>query len=961
MQSRMLQDGNRLVVFGSQIIGVLIVFVGLLTQHAELHSPRPVGSKMQVTEESGQKGDRFARLWDDPLEDLPAFQVAAPKDAPLSRTEKPPKQATASLDDSSPLKSDQSTAPVQSTKSAEPALVPDEPPTDQGIFLWNILDARPLPEVRERRLRIRYAIVSALVAAGYLPLRDSSLSPLMRTVGPPASPKKEPFGYFETFEAKDERFQRVSLIWTPKQSTAAPIKKDILTDIKTQIHRKGDLRDSAQFRVLHHGNSEDLITYLDGLNLPEDIELSHHISFMRATFPSKSLPGDARRLIHFPILTDDFLVEALVNELSLRIPQLNRDKGTSRIIIFTESDTKYSRTIASEFADKLKGRARLEVYSYLRGLDGRPEELRIPVKAENTASNDPAKSLLQGRAISENSFGTSQFDYLRRLALSLGEERRKKRDCDISAVGILGSDIYDKMLVLQAIRPELPAAVFFTTDLDALYLERGNQTFTRNLVVASADGLDMNGKKNPEDPKWKLPPMRDSYQAVLAKRIWAILTSGESKLDVSTRASSPRLFEIVAGKSVDLNPAKETFTAKASGLLGWLPELAAFIFVLALLNGFVILWAISTREGKAEAPDNACAPMAKRARTWVYTEIGLACAGLLFLLYMLSCSHAFLLFGEPLSLGASIWPSVMIRLLAFLVAVLLLLIASYTFVAHGEGLKEQIKAALPNDVTIRVAESLSQEAVNGCRFLFSEQRTPCREKPFAPVLEKLFDQTARRKRIMWASGIYLALSFILFAKWPPVVPARGAAPFLIDKVVVALGVALYVIHLIYCLDLHLSARSLLRTLRSFCFRADVEVKGSEMLTAVSELTAIIGKTLLYPLTVLILIILSRLQIFDTWIMTPSLTITFSLGAALLVAASLILWRQGARLKGAVLAAKGTKRQRGATEKKKIELINEGVFAAWHHQPIFAAIFSVVAVFGSLSIAGPLARLLFGSS
>lgn len=960
----MLQDGNRLVVFGSQIIGVLIVVVGLLTQHAELHSPRPIGIKTQVSEEAGQKGDRFARLWDDPLEDLPAFQVAVPKDAPQPRAEKPPaspRQAAVSLDESSPPNADQSTAVAESTKSPEPAVTPIQPPTDQGIFLWNILDARPLPEVRERRLRIRYATVSALVANGYLPLRDSSLSPLVRTVGPSASPRKEPFGYFETFEAKDEPFRRVCLIWTPKQSTAVPITRDMLTDIRTQIHRKGDLSDRAPYRVLHHGNSEDLITYLDGLSLPEDIELNHNISFMRATFPSKSLPREARRLIHFPILTDDFLVEALVHELSLRIPQLNRDKGTSRIIIFTESDTKYSRTIASEFAEKLKGRARLEVYSYLRGLDGRPEELRIPAKAESATNNDPAKSLLQGRAISENSFGTSQFDYLRRLALSLGEERRKKRDCDISAVGILGSDIYDKMLVLQAIRPELPAAVYFTTDLDALYLERENQTFTRNLVVASADGLDTNGKKNPVDRKWKLPLMRDSYQTVLAKRIWAILASSESKLDAETRGASARLFEIVAGKNVDLNPAKEGFAARASGLLGRLPELATVMFVVALLNGFVILWAISTRTGKSEGADSVCAPMTRRARIFVYTEIALACAGLLFLLYMLSCSHAALLFGEPLSLGASIWPSVMIRLLAFIVAVLLLLIASYAFVAHGARLKDQLKAALPSNLTLRVAESLSQEAVSGCRFLLSEQHTPRGEKPFAPVLERLFDQTARRMRIMLASGIYLALSFILFAQWPPVVPARGLTPFLIDKVVVALGVALYVIHLIYCLDLHLSARSLLRTLRSFYSLAEVEIKGSQMLIAVSELTAIIGKTLLYPLTVLILIILSRLQIFDAWIMTPSLTITFSLGAALLVAASVIVWREGARLKGAVLATRGKKRQMGATEKERIELINEGVFAAWHHQPIFAAIFSVVAVFGSLSIAGPLTRLLFGSS
>ena len=87
------------------------------------------------------------------------------------------------------------------------------------------------------------------------------------------------------------------------------------------------------------------------------------------------------------------------------------------------------------------------------------------------------------------------------------------------AVGVLGSDIYDKMLVLQAVRPALPAAVFFTTDLDALYLEREMQPFTRNLVVASADDLDVKETRQfrLSDP-WKLPPMRDSYQTVLGQR-----------------------------------------------------------------------------------------------------------------------------------------------------------------------------------------------------------------------------------------------------------------------------------------------------------------------------------------------------------------------------------------------------------------------------------------------------------
>ena len=32
---------------------------------------------------------------------------------------------------------------------------------------------------------------------------------------------------------------------------------------------------------------------------------------------------------------------------------------------------------------------------------------------------------------------------------------------------MLGSDVYDKLLILQALRPAFPRAVFFTTDLNA--------------------------------------------------------------------------------------------------------------------------------------------------------------------------------------------------------------------------------------------------------------------------------------------------------------------------------------------------------------------------------------------------------------------------------------------------------------------------------------------------------------
>ena len=69
------------------------------------------------------------------------------------------------------------------------------------------------------------------------------------------------------------------------------------------------------------------------------------------------------------------------------------------------------------------------------------------------------KKLLQ-----EEPIGRSQFDYLRRLADSiyqLDQQLRQKDQGSIRAVGILGSDFYDKYLVLQALKQRFPASYFF--------------------------------------------------------------------------------------------------------------------------------------------------------------------------------------------------------------------------------------------------------------------------------------------------------------------------------------------------------------------------------------------------------------------------------------------------------------------------------------------------------------------
>ena len=142
--------------------------------------------------------------------------------------------------------------------------------------------------------------------------------------------------------------------------------------------------------------------------------------------------------------------------------------------------------------------------------------------------------------------------------------------------------------------------------------------------------------------------------------------------------------------------------------------------------------------------------MKKWAQWVVYGEASLASLGLVLLLLELTIAKSDLLFGKPLSLGISIWPSVMIRLLAFLVAIMLLSFASYSFVVYGSPQEDNLKHALPESVKFRCRK--------GMWGLWGPSGDASRDEFF----EKLFAANARKRRIVIASLAYLAFSFVLF-------------------------------------------------------------------------------------------------------------------------------------------------------------------------------------------------------
>jgi hypothetical protein len=234
-------------------------------------------------------------------------------------------------------------------------------------------------------------------------------------------------------------------------------------------------------------------------------------------------------------------------------------QAPSRVAILAERDTFYGRNVLNDFSDGTSSRGFCaEGFDYLRGLDG-----ELPVIGSSPqgssgapkASQSSSKTEGGGATFEEIAAGQQQFDYLRRLSLRLRERDRELRSASqdnrggVRAIGVLGSDVHDKLLILQALKPEFPDAVFFTTDLDSRFLHPREQPWARNLVVASTFGLRLG-----DEFQGGTPPFRDSYQtAIYLSTLLAIsdtravgakqgteITQGQ----IDAWFTRPRIFEI---------------------------------------------------------------------------------------------------------------------------------------------------------------------------------------------------------------------------------------------------------------------------------------------------------------------------------------------------------------------------------------------------------------------------------
>jgi hypothetical protein len=205
---------------------------------------------------------------------------------------------------------------------------------------------------------------------------------------------------------------------------------------------------------------------------------------------------------------DDKVVQTLWQELAMR-----GVIAADHVAIISEQDTYYARALSSTFTD-VDGKHPdfvVDSYKYLRGIDG--ELPSNELEKQDTPISPPSDNSRQSSTRpSEQTEGLNQADDIRRLAKMLQNKDKDLRDlhgnASLKAIGLLGSDVYDKLELLKALRPALPNAIFFTNNLDARLAHPDEWMETHNLIVVSPFDLSPNTGQT-------VPPFRDSAQTAL--------------------------------------------------------------------------------------------------------------------------------------------------------------------------------------------------------------------------------------------------------------------------------------------------------------------------------------------------------------------------------------------------------------------------------------------------------------
>ena len=646
--------------------------------------------------------------------------------------------------------------------------------------------------------------------------------------------------------------------------------------------------------------------------------------------------------------TDNQLVEVLIQELCRRGVEAGREDVP--ITLISEWDTAYGRALPLTFAaivaqikeeygsicrthnfpygnsdrnpdlrkkvEELKANPEklaqlgIKQYSYLRGLDG---ELSQKISSRTSNSSKESNSLqglsVKGREISpdiERPEGAMQIDYVRRLT----EGEMGKSGTSVKAIGVLGSDVYDKLLILQALRSRFPNALFFTTDLDARFLHPSQKGWTRNLLVASHYGLELH-----KNLQGMVAPFREGYQtAVFRSVLQALCPPTQNSLCNFPKEygeKEPRFFEIGMTMPVDLSEPDgnnvhpdplQPFSVK------WIKLACLLVIALLLIGRFIVAGFLEER-------------------TWWTMAIYFVVFGFFMWLFSdLSSSNESLDWkGEPFYWfeGVSIWPSQLLRLTGAFLCICF-------FFRIYWGLDE--KKNFETSKTIRKPEDTRWKELKAKY----EERIP------------------RWGRVGFSAVLYIGFAFLLMTlinspenenlyraqvddTWQRCAAVKG--PLFVAVVLLIALIWQVIEHTLECCHFvrnSIGPSSELSSVRCSIFE-------------VAHRTEKVGKIIYYPIIALILLAASRSSLFDNWDFPLSLVLIIGINFALMLCCSVFLRVSAENVRKTTLKSleenlfKFTEEGNDSKIKchkfviDEIQNLRSGAFAPLSQHPIFGAI------------------------
>ncbi|MGR8931828.1 MAG: hypothetical protein ACU836_14420 [Gammaproteobacteria bacterium] len=445
----------------------------------------------------------------------------------------------------------------------------------------------PYQDAAEQRMRWRYAVLSALANRDIFPLDQQRIGYFEPS--PDIVPQKRvPFEWWSLLEAH----QKVLLLWVDEEgllgtparkinalmnkvyegskqlgftltfqySVIGPNSSTLLRDILTEVSQASGVSDCKETTAKDDVTADikkrlgaidgEPIRYFSAGATASEEEL------LKAFEKCRTVSAYLKQLdleLHRTTVTDDRLMDTLVRELAIRRIKHDEKHQLAHVAVLSEWDTFYGRTMRNAFKKAFKNAwgddETVHGYSYMRGLDG-----VLPgqdAKSGNAQQKNANHNAAEDSSLSiEFPEGQNQKDYLRRLAGKIAELDRSLKDDGqkkgIVAIGVLGSDVHDKLLILEALRQYFPHKLFFTTDLDAVYSHPAKWRQTHNMLVASSFDLALR-----EELQGTIPPFRDTYQTAMFFATQLAL-NGETEFCVFSGLLQPHLFEIGRSRAIPL-------------------------------------------------------------------------------------------------------------------------------------------------------------------------------------------------------------------------------------------------------------------------------------------------------------------------------------------------------------------------------------------------------------------------